>query len=86
MTPLFTVWISDIPITLDLLVKFRRYPAQRGYREPGGGQIDPDEPERVEIESVETGIEGGYFRELTLSDEDLDRISKHILLESVEET
>jgi hypothetical protein len=50
-------------------IRYTAHPFRRGYREPGGQQIEPDEPAHIEIESVTedgTGVE----IELTTAQED----------------
>ena len=60
MKPVYNL-TTLIPVTLtvcgcktevEATVTYNHLPAERGYREPGGGQIDPDYPESIEIQSL----------------------------------
>ncbi len=60
---------------VDITVEYEAHAAHRGYHEKGGGQIDPDEPAWIEIDSVvetDTGIG------LELTEKQLDELEERI--------
>ena len=46
------ITVAGVTREVEARVEYLHTPAMRGYREKGGGQIDPDEPENAEIQSV----------------------------------
>lgn len=52
--------VNGCDCEVDITVRYVACPFVRGYREPGGLQIEPDEPAHIEIESATedgTGVE-----------------------------
>jgi hypothetical protein len=61
--------IEDFELIVTLDVDATYHKAIRGYREPGGGQIEPDEPAGWEIDGVTCR---GY--PIELNDDDMERL------------
>jgi len=72
--------VAGVERELSAKVEYYLIPASRGYREKGGGQIDPDEPESVEIMGVLLAV-GEESREISfmLSEKQLDSITSELL-------
>ena len=79
--------VSGVTREVEADVSYIHSPASRGYREKGGGQIDPDEPERAEVQSViiretRTDSAGGEITKdilYLLTDEQEDAIESEII-------
>tara|TARA_R110000772_G_scaffold249530_2_gene363949 strand:+ start:76167 stop:76391 length:225 start_codon:yes stop_codon:yes gene_type:complete len=66
---------AEINLSLDLTVKYKKYPACKGARENGTGlQLEPDEEAFIEIESIYLGKQ--IISEL--SKEDIEQIEEEI--------
>lgn len=64
----------ETEVTLAVKVTYRYYPGCSGYREPGGMQLEPDEPASFEIESAR--LSDGT--EISLDLLDLERLEREI--------
>jgi len=61
-------------IELPVVVHFNYHPGRRGHFEPGGCQIDPDEPAQIEIIAVTFA-----GQEVELDAEQQDRLERECL-------
>lgn len=77
-----TLTVAGVESELCARVEYYHVPASRGYHEKGGQQIDPDEPESVEIQAIYVLAQADTIKKdiyALLTEKQLDAIASQLL-------